>query len=112
MPRNPPSQGLRLSWWVSRHQPTLHNHGSSQMSVLVNKETRVICQGITGKYGGFHSSQCRAYGTKLVAGETPGKGGQKFEGAVPIFDSVEQAVKATGADATMILVPPAGAADA
>src|SRR4051794_29694207 len=82
------------------------------MSVLVNKETRVICQGITGKYGGFHASQCRAYGTKLVAGVTPGKGGQKFEDAVPIFDTVEQAVKATGANATMIFVPPAGAADA
>ena len=82
------------------------------MSVLVNKETRVICQGITGKYGGFHASQCRAYGTKLVAGVTPGKGGQKFEDAVPIYDTVEQAVKATGADATMIFVPPVGAADA
>ena len=82
------------------------------MSVLVNKDTKVICQGITGKYGGFHASQCRAYGTKLVAGVTPGKGGQKFEDAVPIFDTVEQAVKATGADATMIFVPPVGAADA
>ena len=82
------------------------------MSVLVNKETRVICQGITGKYGGFHASQCRAYGTKLVAGVTPGKGGQKFEDAVPIYDTVEQAVKATGADAGMIFVPPVGAADA
>jgi succinyl-CoA synthetase alpha subunit len=82
------------------------------MSVLVNKNTKVICQGITGKYGGFHASQCRAYGTKLVAGVTPGKGGQKFEDAVPIFDTVEQAVKATGADATMIFVPPVGAADA
>src|SRR5687767_3924094 len=82
------------------------------MSVLVDKNTRLVCQGITGKSGGFHASQCRAYGTKLVAGVTPGKGGQKFEDAVPIFDTVEQAVKATGADATMIFVPPPGAADA
>jgi succinyl-CoA synthetase alpha subunit len=82
------------------------------MSVLVNKNTRLVCQGITGKSGAFHASQCRAYGTNLVAGVTPGKGGQKFEDAVPIFDTVEQAVKATGADATMIFVPPPGAADA
>jgi succinyl-CoA synthetase alpha subunit len=82
------------------------------MSVLVGKHTRLLCQGITGKYGGFHASQCRAYGTNLVAGVTPGKGGTKFEEVVPIFDTVEQAVKATAADATMIFVPPPAAADA
>src|SRR5688572_11437737 len=82
------------------------------MSVLVDKNTRLLCQGITGKSGAFHSSQCRAYGTNLVAGVTPGKGGTKFEDAVPIFDTVAQAVRATGANASMIFVPPPFAADA
>lgn len=82
------------------------------MSILVNKETRLICQGITGKAGGFHAKQCLAYGTKLVGGVTPGKGGTKFEDSVPIFDTVSAAVKETGANATMIFVPPPFAADA
>ena len=82
------------------------------MSVLVDKNTRLLCQGITGKSGAFHSHHCKAYGTKLVAGVTPGKGGTKFEDTVPIFDSVHAAVQATGADATMIFVPPPFAADA
>jgi len=81
------------------------------MSVLVNKNTRLLVQGITGKAGGFHASQCRAYGTNVVAGVTPGKAGQKFEDAVPIFDTVHEAVAATGANASMIFVPPAFAAD-
>src|SRR5438105_2514678 len=81
------------------------------MSILVNKETRLICQGITGKAGAFHADQCRAYGTKLVGGVTPGRGGEKAVG-VPVFDTCREAVKETGADATMIFVPPAGAADA
>lgn len=82
------------------------------MSILVNKDTRLICQGITGKAGSFHSSQCLAYGTKLVGGVTPDKGGSKFEDSVPIFDTVSQAVEQEGANATMIFVPPPFAADA
>ncbi len=83
------------------------------MAILVNSETRVICQGITGKAGLFHSEQCMAYGTKLVGGVTPGRGGQKvLDGRVPVFDTVAEAVEATGADATMIFVPPPFAADA
>src|SRR5437762_12412197 len=82
------------------------------MSILVNKNTRVICQGITGSAGAFHTKQCLEYGTKMVGGVTPGKGGQKDPSGLPIFDTVEAAVKATGADATMIFVPPPFAADA
>src|SRR5947209_14861489 len=82
------------------------------MSILVNKETRVICQGITGSAGQFHTKNCLEYGTKMVGGVTPGKGGQKDPSGLPIFDTVHQAVKATGADATMIFVPPPFAADA
>ena len=82
------------------------------MSILVNRNTRVICQGITGSAGAFHTKQCLEYGTKMVGGVTPGKGGQKDPNGLPIFDTVEQAVKATGADATMIFVPPPFAADA
>ena len=80
------------------------------MSILVDKNTRLICQGITGKAGAFHSEQCRDYGTNLVGGVTPGKGGTTTLG-VPVFDTCEEAVKATGADATMIFVPPPFAAD-
>jgi succinyl-CoA synthetase alpha subunit len=82
------------------------------MSILVNKDTKVVCQGITGSAGSFHSQQMLAYGTKLVAGVTPGKGGSKFEGKVPVFDTLAQAVKATGANASVIFVPPPFAADA
>ena len=81
------------------------------MSILVDKNTRLICQGITGKAGKFHSEQCRDYGTNLVGGVTPGRDGETVLG-VPVFDSCAQAVKATGANATMIFVPPPGAADA
>ncbi len=81
------------------------------MSILVDKNTRVLCQGITGKAGQFHARQCIQYGTQLVGGVTPGRGGQTFEG-VPIFDTVAEAVAQTGADATMIFVPPPIAADA
>lgn len=81
------------------------------MSILVNKETRVITQGITGSQGLFHTRQAIEYGTKVVGGVTPGKGGTKVEG-VPVFNTVEEAVKETGANASVIYVPPAFAADA
>ena len=81
------------------------------MTVLVNSETRVLVQGITGSQGQLHARGCRDYGTNIVSGVTPGKGGQDFEG-VPIFNTVTQAVEATGANATMIFVPPPFAADA
>ncbi len=82
------------------------------MSIIVNKNTKVICQGITGTAGAFHTKGCLDYGTKMVGGVTPGKGGQKDPNSLPIFDTVRQAVDATGADATMIFVPPPFAADA
>src|SRR4030088_1525150 len=82
------------------------------MSILVGKDTRLVCQGITGSAGSFHSQQMLAYGTQLVAGVTPGKGGSKFEGKVPVFDTVAQAVRETGANASVIFVPPPFAADA
>ena len=81
------------------------------MSILVNRDTRVICQGITGKAGEFHTRGCKEYGTKMVGGVTPGKSGEKVDG-VPVFDTVEEAVAETGANATMIFVPPPFAADA
>ncbi len=81
------------------------------MSILINRETRVICQGITGKVGEFHTGGCKEYGTQMVGGVTPGKGGQTALG-LPVFDTVVEAVEQTGADATMIFVPPAFTADA
>jgi succinyl-CoA synthetase alpha subunit len=81
------------------------------MSVLVNKDTRVVVQGITGKEGSFHARACRDYGTQVVAGVTPGKGGQKLDD-IPVFNTVAQAVRATGANTSLIFVPPAFAADA
>lgn len=82
------------------------------MSILVNKDSRVIFQGITGEFGSLHAKACLEYGTKIVAGVTPGRGGQLFEGKVPIFNTVADAVKAEGADVACIFVPPIGAADA
>lgn len=81
------------------------------MSVLVNKNSRILVQGITGKAGSFHAKQCLDYGTNIVAGVTPGRSGAKFEDQVPIFDTVAQAVEATGADVSVIFVPPPFAAD-
>ena len=81
------------------------------MSILINKSTRVLVQGITGSAGSFHTVECLKYGTNVVAGVTPGKGGQKFHNTVPIFDTVQEAVQQTGANASMIFVPPAFAAD-
>jgi succinyl-CoA synthetase alpha subunit len=82
------------------------------MSILVTPQTRVLVQGITGGFGARHTQLSLAYGTQVVAGVTPGKGGQIFEGKVPIFDTVSEAVKETGATASAIFVPPAFAADA
>src|SRR5262245_10063261 len=82
------------------------------MSILVDGNTKVICQGITGSAGAFHTKGCLEYGTKMVGGVTPGKGGTKDENGLPVLDTVAQAVKATGATATMIFVPPPFAGDA
>ena len=81
------------------------------MSSLINRDTKVLCQGITGKVGQFHTKGCLDYGTKMVGGVTPGKGGETVLG-LPVFDTMYEAVAATGAEATMIFVPPAGTADA
>ena len=81
------------------------------MSILVNKSTRVVVQGITGKEGSFHATQCKAYGTQVVAGVTPGKAGQDVEG-IPVFNTVRDAVKKTQCDTSLIFVPPPFAADA
>src|ERR1700726_34196 len=80
------------------------------MSILVNKSTKVICQGLTGKNGTFHSEQAIAYGTKMVGGTSPGKGGSQHLG-LPVFETVAEARDKTGCDAGVIYVPPAGAAD-
>jgi succinyl-CoA synthetase alpha subunit len=82
------------------------------MAILVNADTKVICQGITGSYGAVHTKGCFLYGTKVVGGVTPGKGGTKDANGLAVYDTVEQAVKATGATATMIFVPPKLACDA
>jgi succinyl-CoA synthetase alpha subunit len=82
------------------------------MSILVNSDTRLICQGITGSYGARHARACIAYGTNIVAGVTPGKGGQLFDGSVPVYNTVAEAKELHNANATMIFVPPPFAADA
>jgi succinyl-CoA synthetase alpha subunit len=82
------------------------------MSIFIGEETTLVVQGITGRDGSFHTRQMLEYGTRIVAGVTPGKGGQKFEGRVPIFDTVADAVRETGANTSVIYVPPMFAADA
>jgi succinyl-CoA synthetase alpha subunit len=82
------------------------------MSILVDKNTRLLVQGITGKAGGFHATQCMEYGANVVAGVTPGRGGETFAEQVPVFDTVSEARARTGCNATMIFVPAPGAADA
>lgn len=82
------------------------------MSIFIDKASRLVVQGITGRDGSFHTRQMLEYGTQVVAGVTPGKGGQTFEGRVPVFNTVADAVAATGADVSVIYVPPAGAAGA
>ncbi len=82
------------------------------MSIIVDEHSRVVVQGITGKEGSFHAQQMMEYGTQVVAGVTPGKGGQKFNDTVPVFNTVEEAVKETGANVSVIFVPPAFAPDA
>ena len=82
------------------------------MSILVNENTRLLVQGITGREGSFHAERCMAYGTNLVAGVTPGKGGERFMDKVPVFNSVQQAAAETGANVALIFVPPPFAADA
>jgi succinyl-CoA synthetase alpha subunit len=82
------------------------------VSIFIDNSTRLVVQGITGRDGSFHSKQMLEYGTQVVAGVTPGKGGQQFEGRVPIFNTVEEAVRETGANTSVIYVPPAFAADA
>src|SRR4051812_24724589 len=81
------------------------------MSILIDANTKVICQGFTGKNGTYHSEQAMLYGTKMVGGTSPGKGGATHLG-LPVFDTVVEAREATGCDASVIYVPPAGAADA
>jgi len=81
------------------------------MSILVNKESKIVCQGITGNQGSFHTEQCIEYGTQVVAGVTPGRGGQEHLG-VPVFNTMRDAIAETGADVSMIYVPPPFAADA
>ncbi len=76
------------------------------MSILINADTKVVCQGITGSAGAFHTKGCLDYCTKMVGGVTPGKGGSKDANGLPIFNTVADAVEATGAEATMIFVPP------
>jgi succinyl-CoA synthetase alpha subunit len=82
------------------------------VAVFIDKNTKLLVQGITGRDGSFHAKQMLEYGTQVVAGVTPGKGGQTFEGKVPVYDTVAQAVEATGANTSVIYVPPMGAADA
>src|SRR4029079_12855571 len=104
----------RRRWGMARKRasPQCAAERHEAMSILVNKDSRVLFQGITGEFGSLHARACMEYGTPVVAGVTPGRGGQRFEDKVPIFDTVAAAVKAEGADVSCIFVPPPGAADA
>ena len=82
------------------------------MSIFVDEDSRIVVQGITGSEGSFHTRQCREYGTRVVSGVVPGKGGDLFDGEIPVFDSMREAVGETGADVSMVFVPPPFAADA
>src|SRR5207237_3632408 len=99
------------------HRQRTPDHRGPYMSILVDSSTRVICQGITGKQGSFHTDQCLLYGSKFVGGVTPGRGGSSWTGeksgrTLPVFNTVAEAVEATGASASMVFVPPGGAAAA
>src|SRR4051812_46301709 len=97
---------MGTSSWCTNAKPP-----NGFMSVLVDKYTRLCVQGITGSVGGFHAKQCMEYGTNVVSGVTPGKGGKKFENTVPVFDTVWEARQETGCNVSVIFVPAAGAAD-
>src|SRR5690606_33479638 len=88
------------------------DRGGRQVSVFIDNGTRLVVQGITGRDGSFHAKQMMEYGTQVVAGVTPGKGGQRFESTVPIFNTVSEAVEKAGANTSVIYVPPMYAADA
>jgi len=104
--------GFRHSFVIQRQSGSDHSSFVIPIvSVLVDKNTRLVVQGITGSAGGFHTRQCMEYGTNVVAGVTPGKGGQKFDDKVPVFDTVAEARAQTGCNVSMIFVPAAGAAD-
>ena len=112
-------RAIKRNWhasdWTNHRTVHLINSLSTtdiHMSILVTPQTRVLVQGITGSFGARHTQLSLAYGTQVVAGVTPGKGGQLFESKVPIFDTVAEAMKQTGATASAIFVPPAFAADA
>jgi succinyl-CoA synthetase alpha subunit len=107
----PPRKSL-TRWDADDHDKSSTQDRSNNMSILINPQTRVLVQGITGSFGGRHAQLSLAYGTQVVGGVTPGKGGQLFENKVPIFDTVAEAMKQTGATASAIFVPPPFAADA
>src|SRR5215472_5159214 len=100
---------MGIAW---RSISATHLRPAFPMSILVNRSTRLLVQGITGASGAFHARGCMEYGTNVVAGVTPGKGGQKFDGKVPVFDTVSEARRQTDCNATMIFVPAPFAADA
>src|SRR6478672_4477223 len=112
MPKDGPTCSPASTGGFTKNLPSRSStKAPSTMSVLIDKNTKVICQGFTGKNGTFHSEAAVAYGTKMVGGTSPGKGGSTHLG-LPVFDTVAEAREKTGADASVIYVPPAGAADA